>query len=310
MHPQVNHSQRMSEKPLIPWVIAEESGKVIAGHCNCMAGLGECCSHVASLLWAVESGVRMRDSMTVTQKKAYWVIPNVVKKVPYAPVSKISFIGRKGSQTQLHSSTSNPPSPSQLKDMPDITDEEVSQLFASLAKCSSKPAILSLVEPYCSQYVPKSLDEGLPSSLSCLYTPELLNFNYGELLKHAKENTVSVSLDQIKTVEEKTRDQANSRLWFRMKSGRITASRFKSACCTKPEAPSFSLIMSVCHPETTKFKSTATHWGCKHEEVARAKYSSIMSQAHQDFSVSVCGFFINPQYPGISRWSYPVLLLW
>ena len=40
---------------------------------------------MASLLWAVESGVQRRDSMTATQKNAYWVIPTGVKEVPYAP---------------------------------------------------------------------------------------------------------------------------------------------------------------------------------------------------------------------------------
>ena len=73
-------------------VIAESSGKVLACHCNCMAGLGETCSHVASFLWAVEAGGRMRDSMTVTQKKAYWVLLPSVKEVPYAPLSHINFL--------------------------------------------------------------------------------------------------------------------------------------------------------------------------------------------------------------------------
>ena len=59
----------MSERSLTPWIIAEANGKILSTHCNCVAGLGESCSHVASLLWAVESGVRIRDSMTVTQKK-------------------------------------------------------------------------------------------------------------------------------------------------------------------------------------------------------------------------------------------------
>ena len=49
-----------------------------------MAGLGETCSHIASVLWAVESGVRHRDSLTVTQKEAYWVLPTRIKEVPYA----------------------------------------------------------------------------------------------------------------------------------------------------------------------------------------------------------------------------------
>ncbi len=56
--------------PLTPWVIAEESGKIVAGHCDCMAGLGETCSHVASPLFAIESGVRIRDSMTVTPEES------------------------------------------------------------------------------------------------------------------------------------------------------------------------------------------------------------------------------------------------
>ena len=111
----------MSEKPLTPWLIAEASGKIISAHCDCMAGLGESCSHVATLLWAIESGVRIRDSMTVTQKKAYWVIPTGVKDVPYAPVKSIDFICKKRSFSALQSlyfrssvSPTPPPSPTPI----------------------------------------------------------------------------------------------------------------------------------------------------------------------------------------------------
>ena len=79
---QVNHSQRMTEKPLIPWIISEADGKILAAHCNCMAGLGETCSHVASLLWTTATGVERRDSLTVTQKSAYWVMPPAIKQCP------------------------------------------------------------------------------------------------------------------------------------------------------------------------------------------------------------------------------------
>ena len=30
----------MSEKPLQTWIAAETSGKIVAAHCNCMAGMG------------------------------------------------------------------------------------------------------------------------------------------------------------------------------------------------------------------------------------------------------------------------------
>ena len=44
-----------------------------------MAGLGEICSHVASLLWVIVSGVQQRDSLAVAEKSAYWIMPSAVK---------------------------------------------------------------------------------------------------------------------------------------------------------------------------------------------------------------------------------------
>ena len=52
----------MSEKPLTPWVVCENLGKVLSAHGDCMAGLGESCSHVASLLWAIEAGCERRHT--------------------------------------------------------------------------------------------------------------------------------------------------------------------------------------------------------------------------------------------------------
>ena len=68
----------------------------MCAHCDCKAGLGECCSHVASLLWAVEAGVRIRDSLTVTQIRPIGQCLIVCQKdVPCSPVNKIEFLGKK-----------------------------------------------------------------------------------------------------------------------------------------------------------------------------------------------------------------------
>lgn len=318
-----------------------------------MAGLGETCSHVASVLWALESGVRLRDSLTVTQKKAYWVIPHAVKEVPYAPVSKIDFLG-KGKSRQLllnHSLSSPSPSPSpsptlcvpstslscfifpsslsqqsssqscpissqtqstQVSTSPSCssvasdssakalnkpvhlpapTIEEVKHLFPSLASTSTKPAILSLVEPYSSKYIPKLLDEGLPMCLSELHKLEYLQSDYGELLKLAEQCKITVTPEQAKNVESATRSQAKSPLWFRMRSGRVTASNFKSASRTDPATPSLSLMMSICHPELTKFKTAATQWGCQHEKIALSRYSNVHAARCKNCFVKV--FYYN-----------------
>ncbi|XP_060576835.1 uncharacterized protein LOC132734136 [Ruditapes philippinarum] len=88
----VLHSQRMREKPLRPWVIVEKDGKIVAAHCNCMAGLGEACTHVAALLFSIEATVKKRDSKTVTQEKAYWLLPSDSKTISYKEVNEINFV--------------------------------------------------------------------------------------------------------------------------------------------------------------------------------------------------------------------------
>ncbi|XP_077863509.1 uncharacterized protein LOC144347299 [Saccoglossus kowalevskii] len=97
----VMHSQRMSEKPLQPWMIAKQNGSVLCAHCNCMAGLGETCTHVAAVLFAVEATVRIRDSKTVTDEKAYWLLPSSLKSVTYKNMNDIDFTSAKTKKKQL-----------------------------------------------------------------------------------------------------------------------------------------------------------------------------------------------------------------
>ena len=40
-------------------------------------------------------GVEKRDSLMVTQKSAYWVMPPGIQTVSYAPIKDIDFIGKK-----------------------------------------------------------------------------------------------------------------------------------------------------------------------------------------------------------------------
>ncbi|XP_053392305.1 uncharacterized protein LOC128554988 [Mercenaria mercenaria] len=87
----VRHSQRMNETALRPWVIVDTTGVVDTAHCDCMAGLGEACSHVGSLLFYLEAAARINASKTVTQEKAHWLLPRSIDKVPYSMISDIDF---------------------------------------------------------------------------------------------------------------------------------------------------------------------------------------------------------------------------
>uniref|UniRef100_A0A1X7UTK9 SWIM-type domain-containing protein n=1 Tax=Amphimedon queenslandica TaxID=400682 RepID=A0A1X7UTK9_AMPQE len=305
MTAKVNHSQKLREKPLMSWVICEVSGKAVSCHCNCIAGLGESCSHVAYLLWAIEAGVQLRDSLTVTQKKAYWVLPNSRKDVPYVPSSSTTYssltssifpdvtslpcsssltpphhnVSATLSQSDGSASFPSPKQPSKTINPP--TDAEIQKLYSSLAKCKSKPAILSLTRDYSSSYIPLSLSPDLPSPLSALYNTEYLSSNYTDLLSLAEDLEISITEGQCLAVEKSTKTQFQSRIWYNMRAGRITALRLRAVCAADEAIPPMSLIMSICYPD----------------DEARQRYSLQLNSTHDGLTITKSGLFINHASP-------------
>lgn len=250
-----------------------------------MAGLGESCSHAACLMWAVEAGVKRRSSLTVTDKKAYWVLPGPLRKVEPVRVKDMVFSENpRPSPSAGHHQKLDPPS-----------EEKVSVFLDAISKGKTRPALLSLVDPYAEDYVPKSLDVRLPKLMSDLFDKAHLQASISELemLAESSLSSYTCTEGEVEAAEELTRDQASSKVWFQLRAGRVTASNFKAVCCTKTEKPSRSLIMTVCYPELKKFRSNATTWGCKHEDIGRKAYSVIQTEKHKDFKVSPSGLHIS-----------------
>ena len=68
-----------------------------------MAGLGEACSHVAAVMFYVECAVRIRNSKTVADEKAYWMLPpalEVYRTTPSVIWTLNHPVQRKESQTK------------------------------------------------------------------------------------------------------------------------------------------------------------------------------------------------------------------
>ena len=91
----------MNETPLSCWIVTEESGEICCAHCNCMAGLGETCTHVAATLFYVEAVVRIQGSKTCTQSQCTWIIPSYVKPIDYQPIKKIDFTSAAGKKRKI-----------------------------------------------------------------------------------------------------------------------------------------------------------------------------------------------------------------
>ena len=87
------------------------------------------------------------------------------------------------------------------------------------------------------------------------------------------------------------------KLWYRHRAGRITASNFKAASRTNLSQPSLSLINRICYPESYKFSTEATRWGCEHEAVTREEYCNQVKRNHLNYSIMDSGLIIHPDYP-------------
>ena len=175
------------------------------------------------------------------------------------------------------------------------SSEEIQGFFTGIAQSGSKSIVLSIVPPFNNEFLPKKTN--LPDAVTALYREEYMDLDYIELLEKCHNTQMSITEAECRAIEKETRNQAESKVWFAQRAGRITASKLKAACRTDISKPSKSLIKQICYPEAHKFYSAATSWGCKHEKRAINVYANKMSDSHKKFLVSDSGLHVNPNWP-------------
>ena len=140
-----------------------------------------------------------------------------------------------------------------------------------------------------------------PKPLIELFRKDAIDMSYEDLVETCSEiyDKYVISCDQASLVEENTRQQAKSRIWFQQMAGCITASKLKSAVATEIMKPFVSLIKPICYPDPTvdRFVSAACSCGLYYEDTARKEYVAIMKEMHVDFEVNKTGLIVDPMYP-------------
>lgn len=294
----VRHSQSLSAAPVKAWVAVENVGTILCAHCTCMVGLGEACSHMAAILFVLDANSHFKESQSCTSLPCSWLPPSF-KTVPYATIADIDFSTPKQKRRKLLEQ-----SPRSIDDVickrSDIqpSQDDLQCLYKKLSDCG-KPAFLSIVPNFLEAYVPLSEQGVLPKPLTSLFSEHYLSLSYPDLLDQCEVcfQAISLSAEQAKAIEETTKDQAKSKIWFQQRAGRVTASKMKAAVHTDITQPAPSLIKGICHPWSYKFESSATAWGCDHEKTARDAYIVEVSSNHTEFSVSSSGLVIHTSYP-------------
>ena len=263
----VRHSQRMNDPFFALWIITEHKGTVLFAHCvGCMAGQGECCSHIASVLFYIEAWNRINEKLTCTQVKCTWLLPTAVKEVAYAPIADIDFRSAKrlkrnldetiNNLTTTKGSTGSHSSEVAKVAAPVPGDTELMNFYAELNSCKTKAAALSLIHPFSDAFVSKS--RNVPT-ISDLFDKKYLDFEYHDLLKACEKNSPKITDEEVRLIEEDTRSQSKGSSFYRHRAGRIGASISKAACHTNPAQPSQSLIKTICYPNIFTFSTEATN---------------------------------------------------
>ena len=271
-----------------------------------MAGLGEACTHIAAILFHTETVSRMKGSTTCMQQECQWVIPSYQKDIPYVPLHKLDFSSAKSKKSKIDStgtiasSSKKTTTTASVKKVPHHpSPDELQSFYLKISQCNSKPAILSLIPQHAHDFVPKSTLPTFPKPLLSLYQPSFTQLDFADLISASAKayEQLYLTTEMAEAVEKETRLQSHSKLWYKFRAGRVTASKMKSVCRTSTDRPSKSLLLSICYPELFRFTTAATRWGCTHERSARDCYKGFREKAHSHFSLLDSGLVLNPEWP-------------
>ena len=127
-----------------------------------MAGLGEKCTHISSVLFYLEALARLYGtSKTCTAEACKWIIPSYQKEVQYLPIKDIDFTSARGKKRtlddQIKAVDDNTVDAEDVEDVEageseqpkkigsKSTESELALLFQNLSTCGTKPGVLSVV---------------------------------------------------------------------------------------------------------------------------------------------------------------------
>lgn len=156
--------------------------------------------------------------------------------------------------------------------------------------------ILSVTDPFAAKRA-EILPKNLPKLLTDFFNLDYCNLSLEDLRKIHLD--LSITPEQQKSIEKLTLKQSSSLNWYNYRGGRITASKFKSACATSISKPSVSLIKMICYPSKVIFHSKEVNYGIAHEKEAIKAYEKSMIDVHQNFILSDVGFLISQATPQV-----------
>lgn len=292
----VTPSQRLNSAPHEAWVyLAKDTASIYCAHCTCMAGLGEVCSHVAATLFKVEMAVKLGLNKAACTDEACQWNRTFRKQLDIQPISEQLdlFKGRRKSSVTSTGSSSKDPLPSE-------------DVLLSLKAACPKAAFFSTIP----KLDPDETDSAseveetdiVPPPLTSFYQEFYISLSPSELAAAAHERWArycqELTVNQVVTLEERTRSQSVCPLWFEHRKGRITGSKVHDVLTLQPDSSTDNLVRSITGCKSYDLsRNAAVKWGATNEDNARNKYMAEQTLSHADFQCKVPGFTVDTDCP-------------
>ncbi|XP_067655510.1 uncharacterized protein [Haliotis asinina] len=259
-----------------------------------MAGLGEVCSHVAALLFKVDAAVRAGlTSKACTSDACKW---NAAyrKELQPTPLSEVKHLfGRRGkTTTTAMAGTGKAP-------LPDIAT------LKSLKEVCPNAVFFKCIPALDDEETDSAEEDGetylFPPTMTSLVCEDSITEK--DLESVCKEQWQAYLCDstQINNLEEATKNQAISPLWFEHRKGRITGTKAHDILVMKKTTDPKNTIMKVMGYNTKDIsKKSAVAWGSDNEARARKQYVKHQSTQHTQFACRAVGLLISCQRPYVA----------
>ena len=169
------------------------------GHCTCMAGLGEVCSHVGAILYALLAAVNKLSGTACTDKACSWNEPSMaaIRTVGYAEGSQIGFTKAQRKRSadgcgDLPAVKIPPPTPDECTALYSMLNSSQKALKSNLSKVQF--CLLSLAMQrgiYLEQ-----VQLNIPAPLSQMYKPQHRSLSHQELQAKSEEVFTGLSITE------------------------------------------------------------------------------------------------------------------
>ena len=167
-----------------------------------------------------------------------------------------------------------------------------------LQQISPSAVVFSSLAPSSRAAPPTPVIRKLPSPLTALQKQVYANMSQCELNAACEDvfKSIIISQEECAYLEECTRLQSQSRLWFEQRVGRITASKFSAVAHASFHPPPAYLIKQLMERRSLGH-IPAIQWGVEHEDVAREAYLDLANEKHINLQYSAAGLHVNPSFP-------------